>query len=98
MGASHWQICMNPNVTWMEVECAYVRLQSVACAFVEGRGRRSRRIRYEDLLREPARTLALVCQLVGREFEDGMEEPYGSADVLASFKPAFLVATTDPKL
>lgn len=95
-------ICMNPNVTWDEVELAYVRVQSTVHEFFlqlslnsDGRGLC---ISYEDLLRQPVETLTAVCQLLGLEFEIGMEEPYESEDALASFQAGSLVATTDPKL
>lgn len=94
---------MNPAVTWGEVEWAYVRLQSNVRAFFEQlevaeNDGRVVRVRYEDLLREPVRTLTAVCELVGLEYESGMDEPYESEDALASFAAGSLMATTDPKL
>ena len=94
-------ICMNPQVSWEEVESAYVRLQVNVHTFLEDRSShdfRSLRICYEDLLRHPASTLAGVCKLVGLEFEDGMETPYESENAVSSFKAGSLIATTDPKL
>ena len=94
--------CMNPQVTWDEVEFAYVRLQSNVREFFshvhlssDGRGLR---ISYEDLLRQPVETLSTVCQLLGLEFESGMDEPYESEDTLASFQAGSLLAAIDPKL
>ena len=95
-------ICLNQNVTWDEVELAYVRLQSNVREFFsqmrlnsDGRGLR---ISYENLLRRPVHTLTAVSHLLGLEFQSGMDEPYESADALASFQAGSLIATTDPKL
>lgn len=93
----------NPNVTWGEVEHAYVTLQRNVGAFLAARAHdvakeTSVRIRYEELLSTPQRTLTALCALMGLSFEPGMDEPYESAEVLASFQAASLTATTDPKL
>ena len=93
-------VCMNANVTWSEVEQAYLTLQSNVRAFLAELHPEcgQRRIRYEDLLREPVSVLRSVCMLVGLDFQTGMEAPYESADAMASFQAASLNATTDPKL
>ena len=92
---------MNAQVSWEEVESAYVRLQTNVRAFFEdclGDDTRSLCVCYEDLLRHTKGTLAKVCRLMALEFQDGMDEPYESKQALASFKAGSLLATTDPKL
>jgi hypothetical protein len=89
---------MNWNVTWEEVECAYVRLQTNVRAFFQDRSGHNIRICYEDLLRNTRITLCEVCTLMALEFQDGMDEPYESHEALASFTAGSLLATTDPKL
>jgi hypothetical protein len=96
-------VCSNPNITWGEVEDAYVKLQMNVHAFFSeylnvARARSTTQVFYEDLLREPAWTLTMVCKLIGLEFQSGMDEPYESDSAVASFQAASLMAGTDPKL
>ena len=90
---------MNRNVTWSEVEHAYVTVQTNTSVFLAGQPQCSQcLIRYEDLLQKPVQMLSLVCSLVGLEFQAGMDKPYDSDDAMASFQAASFNATTDPKL
>ena len=97
-------ILMNPNVTWGEVEEHYITSQENIIAFFDAVGVEADagdvhlRVRYEDLLRSPRATLSLVVALVGLDFQAGMDEPYDSADAVASFQAASLGAGADPKL
>lgn len=89
------------QVTWEEVECAYVQVQNNVHAFLQAtsdREIRSCRIHYEDLLRQPERTLTKVCKLIGLEFANGMDMPYESEDAVASYTSSELINVQDPKL
>ena len=55
------------------------------------------RVFYEDLLREPARVLAKMCELVEVAFDPQMTEPY-ETNAIETFRAALTVPTTDPKL
>ena len=97
-------ILMNPNVTWGEVEEHYITSQENIIALFDAVGVEPDacdvhlRVRYEELLRSPRATLSFVVALVGLNFQAGMDEPYDSADAVASFQAASLGAGADPKL
>jgi hypothetical protein len=96
-------LCSNPNVSWQEVEHAYIRLQKNVHEFFNAyldaaKVNRTVQVRYEDLLRRPAFTLTRICKLAGLEFQSGMDEPYDDSSVVASFQAASLMASVDPKL
>lgn len=55
-------------------------------------------VSYEGLLREPERVLGAICAMAGVAFEAEMTNPYESADAVASFASAQMMAMADPKL
>ena len=58
---------------------------------------RAQRVFYEDLLREPARVLSEICQLLGIAYNPSMAEPYDT-EAVQTFRSVQSVSTTDPKL
>lgn len=101
----------DPDKAWSFMEQMWVVGQTNVEAFSSNRDREPndftrslchvtpqvRRIRYEDLLCEPARVLAAICELVDVRFDLNMAEPY-ETEAIETFRSALTLSTTDPKL
>ena len=96
----------DPSLAWPIMESGWVAAQTNANEFLvricqdlltDDARPWAQRILYEDLLREPTRVLAEICQLLDVTFDPNMVEPYDT-EAVQTFRSAQSLSITDPKL